>query len=424
MLTRLRHVEPWYGAYALQGVAVAGLVPILLPLAVSRTSTAASVGLVMAMVSLGGLAAPLWGGLADRYRLHRPLLSGGLALTAIGIAAFAFTSAPSAWVGLALLQGLGTAAAATVAGLFIVEAHAREEWDVRIGWLQASYGGGQVAGLLLAGLLGHGDPRAGLLVAAALAAVAALVGGATTRTTARPVRPKPVPPQPARHAGWAFGSPQRHAHYPTIATVRRIDEVVTSSFGDLLAAWMLSFAGAAAYFALYPVLMARLYAVDPAPSSVGFAVAAGLGLALYSPAGRWSDRLGAMRVLRLGLLARLLAFAGLCGLALARVPGRGGLAVLGFGVVVLAWSLLSVSGTALAAQWSPVGEGEGLGLFNAATALAGVIGAAAGGWAAGRWGYGTAAWAGAIGVACGLLVTFARRDGESSGPPGPSRRGG
>jgi fucose permease len=70
------------------------------------------------------------------------LLAGGLLATALGLAVFPFTTLPMAWLGLALLAGLGAAAAATVANLFVVEAHPQIEWDDRIGWLQTFYGGG------------------------------------------------------------------------------------------------------------------------------------------------------------------------------------------------------------------------------------------------------------------------------------------
>ena len=51
--------------------------------------------------------------------------------------------------------------------------------------------------------------------------------------------------------------------------------------------------------------------------------------------------------------------------------------------------MLSVTGTALTAQLAPSGDKEGsaMGIFNAATALSGVLGAALGGLAASRWGY-------------------------------------
>src|SRR5512146_897679 len=78
-----RWIEPWYISYALQGASVAGLIPILLPVFVNRNGSTSDVGYVMAAFSLGGLTAPFWGELADRYRLHRLLLAGGLLLTGV-----------------------------------------------------------------------------------------------------------------------------------------------------------------------------------------------------------------------------------------------------------------------------------------------------------------------------------------------------
>jgi predicted MFS family arabinose efflux permease len=106
---------------------------------------------------------------------------------------------------------------------------------------------------------------------------------------------------------------------------------------------------------------------------------------------------------------RLLAFLGLLALGATRKNRRGPLGLLAFLFVVLAWSLLSVSGTALTAELSPVGEGEGMGLFNATTAVAGVIGSVLGGWIAGRWGYGPALGLAAAGVGCGLILAMTLR---------------
>ena len=172
-------VEPWYFTYFLQGAAVAGLIPILLPLVVSRTGSAAHIGFVMAAFNLGGLTAPLWGGLSDRYRLHRLLLAGGLLAITLGLAMFSMTDRFISWIALAFVQGTGASGAATVANLFVVEVHPKSEWDERIGWLQTFYGGGQVLGLLLAGGLSQIDLRFGLLVAAGMTAVAVLWGGMT-----------------------------------------------------------------------------------------------------------------------------------------------------------------------------------------------------------------------------------------------------
>jgi DHA1 family tetracycline resistance protein-like MFS transporter len=396
-------VEPWYLAYAVTGAAVAGLIPIMLPLAVSHSGGAADIGLMMASFNLGGLSAPLWGGIADRYRLHRALLVCGLLAIALGLAAFPAVSDRAIWLGLALLQGIGAAATATVANLFIVEAHPPAEWDARIGWLQTFYGGGQVAGLLIAGVLGQAHPSYALWIAAGLTAIAVLPAWLKTHTPPLLTSPRPILLHPACHAEWPPASPQRLYRYSSLKTLRGIGRVAGSHFALFLIAWLLSIGGGAAVFALYPVLMQQAYGVNSGVSALGFAIAAGLGLVLYAPAGRWSDRWNPGRVLQTGLALRLLAFLGLMLLPLSHLTVRGGLALVAFAVVVLAWSLLSVSSTAIVARLSPLGEGEGIGIFNSTTALAGVVGAALGGWIAGELGYNAVSVVALVGVALGLL---------------------
>jgi len=402
-----RWVEPWYLAFALSGATTSGMSVILLPLAVNRTGGASHIGLVMAAFNLGGLTAPLWGSLVDRHHLHRWMLFCGLLVATIGLAGFPFTTNKSTYVGLALLQGIGAAAAATVANLFVVEGHPQAEWDARIGWLQTFYGGGQVAGLLLAGALSQVDVHAGLLVAAGLTLLAALLGWRTTSTPAAFHVPRPVLLYPGRHSEWIGGSPQRFYHHLTPNAIRQLGLVFGSPFGIFIIVWLLTYAGSAAFFSFYPVLMNELYGVAPGLSSAGFAVAAGVGLTLYSPAGHWSDRFGPARVLKAALGVRLLAFLSLLAIGVAHI-GQAWLALLSFLFIVLAWSLLSVSGTALTAQLSPVGEGEGMGIFNAATALAGTIGAVVGGWVSGHWGYNGAIVLAVVGVASGLVFALTR----------------
>ena len=400
-------IEPWYLSFAIIGMIVAGLLPVLIPLMVSRTGDAGQVGLVMAAVSLGGLTSPLWGGLADKYRLHRVLLGGGMLVTALGLAALAFTTQPVLWFLLATLQGFGAASAATVANLFVVEAHPKAEWDQRIGWLQTFYGLGQVSGLLLAGYFAQLDFKVGLLAAAGLSLVAALLGWYTTVTPPKMEGLEPVLTHPARHTEAVFSSPQRLFHGLDLKGMQGLGGALFSPFGGFLVLWLLAFAGPAAVFSQYPILMQKLFGVTPGTSSLAFAIIAALGLTLYTPAGSWSERQGPGRILRVSLGMRLLAFAGLLGLAFLPVSGPLGFAALAaFGLVVWAWSLMSVSGTALAARLSPLGEGQGLGIFNAVTAVAGVLGAILGGWAAGLWGYSAILIFALVGVILGLALSF------------------
>jgi DHA1 family tetracycline resistance protein-like MFS transporter len=380
-------IEPWYISYGLLGVSVAGVLPILLPLAVSRHASVGEVGLVMAAFNLGGLVSPLWGTLADRYRVHRILLAFGVLSAAITIVMFAETDSVAIRAMLAFLQGAGSAAAATVANLFIVQLRPENEWERRIGWLQTFYGTGQVIGLILAGVLARISLTIGLVTTAGITACAFFPGWFLTPEPPRAIRQRPVLRHPIHHAELHAGSPQRFYHFPSLQTLRKTARTLISPFGLFVAAWLISFMGAAAFFSLYPILMGQAYGIGPATASGAFAVSAALGLALYPAAGKWSARFGADRVLRAGLLVRVLAFVGFLSLGLGNPGAADVLALICFLFVVLAWSLMSVGGTELASRLSLANEGEGLGVYNAATSLAGVLGAVAGGWLAGRFGY-------------------------------------
>ena len=232
----------------------------------------------MAAVSLGGLSAPFWGILTDRTHLHRWVLIIGIFLTTIGLTAFVFSSQPAIWFGLALLVSVGAAGASTVANLFIVEMHPKSEWDARIGWLQTFYGLGQVAGLLLAGFLSNFDLSIGLLVAAALSAAGVLLGWLTTKTPPRHPDKKPVLLHTARHTELTIHSPQRFFHHVSLKGVKQLGVLLCSRFGLFLGVWFLTFAGSAAVFSQYPLLMQKVFGITPDISSIAFGVMAGLGL--------------------------------------------------------------------------------------------------------------------------------------------------
>jgi MFS family permease len=117
-----RRIESWYLTYTLLGAAMGGMVPILAPLLIlKRLGSPIYVGMVMAAYNLGGLIAPLWGRLADRFQIHRSLLVISLRLTATGLMAFTRSCTRPLLFGLALIQGVGTAGAMTLGNLFIVE---------------------------------------------------------------------------------------------------------------------------------------------------------------------------------------------------------------------------------------------------------------------------------------------------------------
>ena len=398
-------IEPWFLSYALLGASVAGMAPILLPLSVRMGGSATDIGLVMGAFNLGGLSAPAWGRIADHHGLHRVLLLTGLLGTAFSLAVFPSVSSLSVRLLLALAQGAGAASAATVANLFIVEIRPRSEWDERIGWLQTFYGGGQVLGLLLAGLLSGSDLHFGFIIAAGITLSACLPVFFIKRIRRSVPVPRPVLNHPSRHAGLTALSPQSLYHHVNFeALVSQVRSLVLP-FGIFLFGWFMSYGGVAAFFSLFPVLMKQVYGVDPSTGSIAFAAAATAGLFLYAPAGTLSRKYGALAVFRWALVIRVLAFLALLTIGFANNGAGGVLAIISFGFVVMAWSILSVTGTQITAQFSEEHEGEGLGLFNASTGLAGFLGAVIGGWSAGMWGYKVVPALGVGGVAVGMLMS-------------------
>ena len=402
-----RYSEPWYLAYALLGAVTVGLVPILLPLWVAQGGTAAHVGLVMAMLNLGRLSSPLWATLAERYALHWVLFVAGLGVVGASLAGFAFTTTPLLWLLLALAQGVGAAAVATLANLLIVEVHPRGEWDARIGSLQTFFGGGQVLGLVIAGLVDRTELHLGLYLAAGLAFAGLLF---TRRLPSRPSS-VPSPGQHSRHLPFvrahlhaepSFGSPTSHFY---LAGLRRGVNVraLSSPFVGFLLLWFALMTSSTMFSSFYPIWMRELYGLGASVAAWGFAAAAAAGLLFYAPAGRWATRYGARNVMRAGLGVRVAAVTALAVFALASLPDyitalAGALGP--FTIFVVTWSVLSVSSTTLSVSFS-LPQSEALGLYSAVSALAGVTGSLLGGWLAHVFGYETLL----IAAASGLLVT-------------------
>ncbi len=181
-------IEPWFLAYACLGVVQGGMLPLLLPLSAGGISHA---GTIVGVMNLAGLTAPFWGHLADRRRLHRQILLAGILMALVALLLMPVHLDPLLKIALAGVLGLGFAAANTVANMFIVEIRPREEWDARIGALQALSGAGQVAGLLLAGFIG-GRYALAFGVAAALVAAALPIAWLTLRGIQFPIVEVPV----------------------------------------------------------------------------------------------------------------------------------------------------------------------------------------------------------------------------------------
>ena len=333
---RLRLLEPWFTPFALVNGAAVGLTPILLPLAAARQG-AGHVGLVMGAFNLGAFAAPVAGGLADRFRAHRLIASVCAGLSAVSLWLFPLANSAVQLL-LALAGGAGFAGAVTIANLLIVERRPEDEWNQRLGWLETALSVGQGGALILAAWLSGLGLRTGLGIAALIPAAAVPLSLLLPRT-ARPAGPA-APAAPAAsaasvhrlvathrlaHAGhtgeWGPVSPSRvqhlHRHPFSPAALRRAAGLMHGGFGWMLAAWIPAYAGSAIVFSLYPVLFQHAFGIRPRTSSLAFALIVFVSLPLFIVAGRVSQRRGPRAVMAGGLAARVVLLAILAILAAA-----------------------------------------------------------------------------------------------------------
>jgi MFS family permease len=397
-------IEPWFLAYACLGIVQGGMLPMLLPLSSGGSSHA---GTIVGVMNLAGMSAPVWGHLADRRRLHREVLLIGLLTTLVPLALMPAQLSEAFKIILAGVLGLGFAAANTVANMFIVEVRPKEEWDARIGALQALSGVGQVQGLLLAGFIG-GRYALAYGVAAALIAAAVPTAWLTLRGIKVPVSRSSV----AAHApiggeGWAC-APQRLFHLPTARGLSTLLREAEMPFARLLIVWFVAFAAISAMMTMFPLAVIQTFNISTRVPATTYAFAAAASLGCYPLAASVTKRYGAVIVLRGGFAARTIAIAIVAAAFLWRAGGLP-VALLGFMVLILAWPLLGVAGTALTAELAPGEKGEALGLFNASSSFAGAVGAFLGGWGMELVGYGALCLAAAIVVALAGLCPAGRR---------------
>lgn len=392
-----RFIRPWYLAYLLLGVVTAGLLPVLLPLSIERLAhSLATVAYVIGAYNFGLLSSPLWGLVAERSRGYRPLYLGSFMLTGTGIAALLLLGSLPGWLVAAFAIGAGSGGGATVATLFIVDFTPQTEWEPRIGWLQSFNAAGQVLGLVMAAAFCGGSPSAALWVAVALLGIAIGVGGAGLprpadgpRTITRhrvhrhlDIRALAIFPKLSLPVGVGL-----HVFALNISGLRSFAQATRTPFGRFLLSWFLLAFAVAGFFSYFPLMLAHSYGLSARASALIYAATAAAGIALYVLCSRLSERYGSSRVYRAGLWLRLAGFLLLLIPFLRAGVDAEALGITGFALIVIAWPLLSVAGTDLAASLTPFSEGAAVGLLNAALALATALGIVCSGPLVARWGY-------------------------------------
>lgn len=376
----MRWTEPWYSAYALVGMMVLGVAPILIPLTVEQggKNGATLVGLVIAAFYVGGLFAPVLGSLADRRGRQRLVFLGCFPLMGLTVLGFAFAQDVWLWAVLALVFGGAGSLAGTVAGLFIVEAKPKAEWNSRISWFRLAYGAGQVVGLVIAAVAAS-QLRLGWIVTAALLFVGFGLG------RVRLPQLKPAAPSVTQSA-------TNERSTGSFSALR-------GRFGVFLLTWLLTMTGVQTFFNVVPLVMRDGFGVTPTASSILFLVGAAAGTLLYPLAGTFANRAGPGVVLLVGLLATILAFGAMAFASLLHLPGK---SLIGSAALVLAataYAFEVVSATMMIVKVAPGSEGSAMGLLNGIIAGGAVIGAIVPSFLADALGY-----ASLPALACGVLI--------------------
>jgi MFS family permease len=387
------YLAPWYLAYMILGLITSGMLPFLLPLMVANTTDdPGRIAYIVGAYNAGVLPAPLLGLMAERYQLFRPVFFGGFAALSIGLGAAPTVSALADWISLAVLCGIGAGAVATVAPLFVVSFAPKSEWNARIGWLQSFNGAGQLAGLLLAALLLSSPLAYGFWLAAVLSALAIVLGHLGLPSDSHD-RERRLPAvawarlMAGFHSGPPFGGLLHHSHHLQGEGLRRLATSIDWKFSRFLLAWAAINFGAAPFFAYYPLIMNSSYGVPPPTVALLYALAAAVGIGLFVAAGRAAELFGPRLLFLLGLAVRAIGFGILGAVTLLTASDASAAPMVGFILVVLAWPVLSVAGTGLAASLTPIGEGAAMGLLATSSAIATLLGTAVAGPLVDAFGY-------------------------------------
>jgi MFS family permease len=393
-----RYIRPWYLAYLLLGIVTAGMLPVLLPLIVeARTHRLSTVAYVIGAYNFGLLTSPLWGIRAERTKGYRTLFLGSFLVTAAGIVGVLLLRELPSWLVSAFALGAGSGGAATLATFFIVDFAARAEWEARLGWLQGFNATGQVAGLMLAAAFSAADSTIALWVCVAILLLAIVVGGVglPLSTSAHPagtagqqlhrhlnVRALAVFPKLNLPSGVEV-----HIHQLILPGLRALPRAMHTPFGRFLLSWFVLALAVAAFFSYFPLMLSDSYNIEARLTALIYAAISAVGIALYVLTGRLTARYGAGRVYNSALVVRMVGFGLLLAPFLMSVTSRSLFGAAGFSLIVIAWPLLSVSGTDLGARLTPFTEGAAVGLLNAALALATAVGIVVSGPLVAHWGY-------------------------------------
>lgn len=397
-------IEVWYLAHFALGATQGVFIPILVPTYVLEvTGEATLVGVAMALIGLGGLAAPVIGGMADKFRAHRWAQLGGLLSYALGGAIFATigTSGFGIIAG-AVCFGLGSATLLMINPAFIVAAGFDPDQEAqRLTRLNQT----MIVGTLLMGLILSALTAAGLsfslrfFLVTAVALTAFVVVFLTNAEAAARIKVT------AAEDGSSDSEPK-----PSLSNL------LMSRFGVLLVAIFLVSTGHGVITGQFPNYMEKVFSIGAGQSTLVLSISAVVTLLTLDLIGRWMGKSGPAPVWLTAVGMKSIMMLALSLLAIASGGSVVSFIPLGIYLVFMqgiAWA--DMTQPALVSRVSTAGAGLTQGLLMFAIALAFGVGGFLGGTFADMFGFSSLAWLTAIVSGAALVIGFlATRSSEQT----------
>lgn len=274
-------LEWWYNAHFTFGVIQNVFIPILIPTFVlEKTGNVGPAGVMMAIIGLGGLLAPVIGGLADKYRAHRWAQLGALLSYAVGGVIFAYAGdVMMLYYVASAFFGIGSATLLMINPAFIVAAGFTQDNEaVRLTRLNQTLILGQLsAGLLLATLTSMGlSYEMRFLMITAVALTSLVLTALTNKEAAERIKTD-------IHAQDADQSEQKAGSLKTM---------LFSVFGVFLLAVLFGQIANTSLSGQFPNYMQQVFSIDPSLSSVTLSVSSIVTLIVLGVVGRWMAKSG------------------------------------------------------------------------------------------------------------------------------------
>jgi MFS family permease len=400
--------EAWFLSQGIVGfVNAGGAAFVVAPMIISQGGSPADAGMIVGLLPFVALLSPVFGNLADRFRVHREMVLAGLFALVLASITMSFAEQDLTYIVGALLFGTG-GGLVIVSNLGMLAGSGLDEDAVakRMGLLQMSLPFGQFTALgISAALLAAGvDLQTLFLLHAAVAGLGIVVMWPLTRGPAERVEAQ-LDATTEGAASTDGGSGRRLG----------VGAIVFTAFGLFLLINFLSQFGEQIVESQYPNYLGDVFKVEPDIAAVAMAAAVLLSAPLYPVSGRWAANKGPKAPFMVSMAVRTATVAGLAVLSIdVGEAGEGvrTLALLLYGLMIVVYPFFEVNTSLIAAKTSPIGPGGGQGFQGGATQLAGIVGGFTAGWLADQAGYDTLAWvATGLGLA-GFLLGFLLRIDE------------